>query len=169
MKIYAISDTHFNHKKLVEYGRPENFEELIIKSLKELKGDLLIHCGDFCIGKNEESHQKFMDATSGFKKKVLVKGNHDPQSDNWYYEHGWDFVCERFSTTYFGKKYLFTHIPSTELEESGYYHKNIHGHMHGNSHRDAELGGNRYLIPDWHFDLAPEIRNYKPVDVETIK
>lgn len=163
MKIYAISDTHFNHKKLIEYGRPDNFEELILKSLKESSGDLLIHCGDFCIGKNEESHKLFMEASSGFKKKILVKGNHDTQSDNWYYEHGWDFVCESFVSKIFGKRYIFTHIPIPKNEK---FDKNIHGHMHGNTHRDKDITG---YDNTWHFDLAPEIRNYKLVNVEQIK
>lgn len=165
MKIYAISDTHFNHKKIIEYGRPENFEEQILNNLSKVSGDVLIHCGDFCIGKNVESHEKFMEASKGFKKKILVRGNHDPQSDNWYYEHGWDFVCDSFSNKFFGKEYIFTHIPLAEVCTR--YFKNIHGHMHGNNHRDAELSGDRTLT-DWHFDLAPEIRNYSPVNIETV-
>lgn len=164
MKIYAISDTHFGHKKLVEYGRPEGFSEIILKNLQNRSGDLLIHCGDFCIGGNVDNHTAFMEAAKGFKNKVLVRGNHDPQSDKWYYEHGWDFVCERFENTYFGKRYVFTHIPIPEDKE---FYKNIHGHMHGNSHRDVELGGERSLT-NWHFDLAPEIRMYGPVNLEMI-
>lgn len=161
MKVYAISDTHFNHKKLVEYGRPENFEELILVSLSRLTGDLLIHCGDFCIGANIESHKKFMEATKGFKKKILVRGNHDPQSDFWYTSHGWDFVCDSFVNEYFGKKYIFTHIPVPATDK---FYKNIHGHMHGNKHRDVED-----YSENFHFDLAPEIRDYRPVDISTIK
>lgn len=166
MKIFAISDTHFNHKKLIEYGRPNNFEELILKNLSRVHGDLLIHCGDFCIGKNEESHKLFMEATKGFSKKILVKGNHDPQSDSWYLTHGWDFVCESFVTTYFGKKYIFSHIPIiASYGNVERFSKNIHGHMHGNYHRAAEV---EQYDPEWNFDLAPEIRNYQPVNLENI-
>jgi len=131
MKVYAISDTHFNHKKLIEYGRPVDFEEQILKNLEKLQGDLLIHCGDFCIGKNAESMERYMEAAKGFKKKILVRGNHDPQSDAWYIEHGFDFVCDSFVNTFFGKKILFTHIPAKRSA----FDYNIHGHLHGNAHR----------------------------------
>lgn len=162
MKIFAISDTHFGHKKLVEYGRPELFSNLLLANLRQQKGDILIHCGDFCIGMDEEWHYYFMAATAGFKTKILVRGNHDNKSDQWYYDHGWDFVCEKFVHTYFGKKYLFTHIPAPiDINID----KNIHGHMHGNDHRDVGFGMGKTI----HFDLAPEIRDYKAVDLETIK
>lgn len=165
MKIFAISDTHFGHTKLVDYGRPTLFSNIILANLQREKGDILIHCGDFCIGSDEEWHHHFMLATDGFKKKILVRGNHDGKSDSWYYDHGWDFVCESFSHTMFGKNFIFTHIPMlpTEAVKTRFF-KNIHGHMHGNTHRHVEQ-----YDTDFHFDLAPEIRNYKAVNVETIK
>ena len=98
MKIYAISDTHFGHDKLVELsGRPTGFSNKILKNLAPCKGDLLIHCGDFCIGEDEEHHEAFLKATVGFSTRVLVKGNHDHKSYGWYLSHGWDFVCESFT------------------------------------------------------------------------
>ena len=38
MNVYIISDTHFNHKeKMVKWcGRPENYEELLTKNLRQL-------------------------------------------------------------------------------------------------------------------------------------
>jgi len=132
MKIYATSDTHFNHKKLLEYGRPEDFESRIFASLKNHVGDLLIHCGDFCIGQDEEMMELFMHSAKGFRKKVLVRGNHDKKSDGWYMERGFDFVCESFVADYFGKHIIFTHIPIAKTDK---FDLNIHGHMHGNSHR----------------------------------
>lgn len=37
MKIWLTTDTHFNHKKMIEYcGRPENFEEIIKKELLKI-------------------------------------------------------------------------------------------------------------------------------------
>lgn len=163
MKIYAISDTHFNHKKLVEYGRPVDFEEQILKNLSKVDGDLLIHCGDFAIGKDEEGMARFVEATTGFSEKVLVRGNHDNKSDSWYLEHGFDFVCESFSNKYFGKRILFTHIPARR----GPFDNNIHGHLHGNTHRlDGEQA--ELYEPGYHIDLAPEIRNYGPVSLQDL-
>ena len=168
MEIYAISDTHFGHDKLVELsGRPEDFTKKILRNVEDQKNrtpiDVLIHCGDFCIGKDEEWHEAWRVHTFGIKKKILVRGNHDNKSDSWYYNHGWDFVCSSFVHTYFGKRLLFTHMPmAIDLR----FTRNIHGHLHGNSHRHNE---HREYDPTWHFDLAPEIRDYKAVNLEKIE
>lgn len=163
MKVYAISDTHFNHKKLIEYGRPEDFEDRILTALRKASGDMLIHCGDFAIGGDEEAHFRFMHATQGFKTRVLVRGNHDHKSNAWYYHQGWDFVCDSFSAKLFGKKILFTHIPA---KKGGFDH-NIHGHLHGNAHRlEGEVA--ELYEPGYHIDLAPEIRNYAPCIVQRL-
>lgn len=52
MNIYVISDTHFNHSKIVDYcKRPSNHEELLIEGMSRLSaGDCLIHLGDFSFG-----------------------------------------------------------------------------------------------------------------------
>lgn len=161
MRIYAISDTHFGHDKLVELsGRPVGFDDMIMDNLSKVSGDLLIHCGDFCIGNDAVHMADFVEATAGFKKKILVRGNHDGKSDSWYLERGFDVVCESMTNTYFGKQILFTHIPTAVTERFDF---NVHGHMHGNQHRKAPENG---YDPTWHRDLAPEINNYKPVLLE---
>ncbi len=164
MKIFVISDTHFGHDKLVELsGRPVDFTGKIFNNLSKQAGDLLIHCGDFCIGNDDMWHDRFSNYTKDFKKKILIRGNHDNKSDSWYYDHGWDFVCTEFSNEYFGKRLLFTHKPVPLYE---YIDFNIHGHMHGNKHRHTNE------IDRWygnkHIDLAPEIRDYKAVNLEKL-
>jgi len=165
MKIYAISDTHFGHDRLQHMGagRPADFGERILENLVKTKGDLLIHCGDFCIGEDQFHATAFQYATAGFKRRILVRGNHDKKSDSWYLDNGFDFVCERFVNTYFGKKVLFTHIPVLKTDE---YDFNVHGHLHGGQHR-AESHAEFY-DRTWHKDLAPEIHKYAPVNIERL-
>lgn len=164
MKIFAISDTHFGHDRLHELGRPFGFSDRILKALSVRKGDLLIHCGDFCIGDDEKHMADFKEAAKDFKIKILVRGNHDGKSDAWYMEHGFDFVCKSFVNRYFGKKILFTHIP-VRKHETDNIDFNVHGHMHGNGHRlTGELG--EIYNPEWHRDLAPELNDYAPVNLE---
>jgi len=80
MKTYIITDTHFNHKKLIEYGRPDNFDDLLWKELGKLPSNcLLIHLGDVCIGNDLEVHERLRLLPF---IKILVKGNHDKKSDN---------------------------------------------------------------------------------------
>ncbi len=167
MTIYAISDTHFGHAKIVELsGRPEDFSERILKNLATLNGDILIHCGDFALcgsREYEEWTKRFMDASAGFKRKVFVRGNHDNKSDSWYYAHGWDFVCTSFHAEIFSRLVVFSHkpIPRHMVPQA---FVNIHGHTHGNTHRLSELA----VLAAFHKDLAPEIRNYKAVNVQSL-
>lgn len=166
MKIYAISDTHFGHHKLEEkYGRMSGFGAEILNNIEKVHGDLLIHCGDFCMGDDARHHAEFMNFAKGFKRKVLVLGNHDHKSSAWYIEQGWDFVCEAFTERYFGKNILFTHIPQPKMFNTDF---NVHGHMHGNTHR---LVGDivKYYEPGgYHRDLAPELHDYRPVSLDKL-
>lgn len=162
MKIYIISDTHFNHNEpMIKWcGRPENFNDLLYENLKVLPVDsMLIHLGDICIGGDEKVH-KFISNLSC--RKVLVKGNHDRKSNSWYLEHGWDFVCDRFDIELFGKKIAFTHMP---IAWDGYYDLNIHGHFHNSDHRrhEPEL----QTIKNGYQKLyAPEYYGYKPASLD---
>ena len=132
--IYVIADTHFNHKKILEFcKRDVDYESKIWKGLFSLKSeDILIHLGDICIGGDLEVHEKIANLNP---KKILVRGNHDKKSNNWYLNHGWDFVCETFSNKYHGMNVLFSHKP---LPWDGVYDINIHGHLHDLSHRPNE-------------------------------
>lgn len=171
MKIYATSDTHFGHDKLVELsGRPIDFGDRLLKNIKQNSGDLLIHCGDFCIKDDVKHTERFMEAAKGFKKKVLVRGNHDNKSDSWYYSQGWDFVCRSMALKIFGKHVVFTHAPigaNSILvgEEQTNYYMNIHGHLHGevNRHSAQEFYNHKF-----NYDLAPETHDYKIVKIEDI-
>lgn len=168
MKIWLTTDTHFNHEKLktMGAGRPDNYERLLWDSLKRIpRGDALIHLGDICIGNDEKVHQG-IDALEC--KKILVRGNHDNKSYNWYYEHGWDFVCQETVVKSMGKLILLRHIP-IGVEHKGELDFHIHGHLHGtgdNSHRKFLEGGSH--DPEWHYDIAPDNHNYQAVPLETI-
>jgi len=145
--IYVTTDTHFGHEAIKEYcGRPDNFESLIWNNLKTLTSKhMLIHLGDICWGNDKEVHWGIADLSC---KKVLVKGNHDKKSNNWYLGNGWDFVCTTFSIERHNKLILFSHEPRAW---DGYFDINIHGHLHNSQHHlDNELKGiqrhGQYLV-----------------------
>jgi calcineurin-like phosphoesterase family protein len=176
-KIWIITDTHLGHDNIIKYcNRPENHNELILEGLKAInKGDELIHLGDFCIGKDKEWHEKFV-ALLPDVKKILILGNHDKQSKDWYLRNGWDFVCEQFSNNYYGKYITFSHIPI-----KGVQNINIHGHYHNNLPRllaqnyvvegEKERNDRDFALvnynPKLHKLLCIEDENYKPVLLET--
>lgn len=167
MKILAISDTHFGHDRLSEITwRPVDFTERILTALSKEEGDLLIHCGDFCIGNDLIWGESFHKATRGFACKVLVRGNHDKKSDAWYTTiSGFQVVCDQLVATHFGKRIAYTHKPIDRYEGIAGAEMNIHGHLHGNNHRPEYAA---LLVPGFHYDLAPEKNDYKPVNVASI-
>lgn len=171
MKIMVLSDSHLGHERLkvMGRGRPDDFTEQILRNIAAGTGDLLIHCGDVAMGREKYWHEQFIKAASGFKKKILVLGNHDGKSCEWYERIGWDFVCENVNTTYFGKRILFTHIPQIrndiKFTASFPIDYNIHGHLHGrfNPHVPVEI-----YDPKFNIDVAVDDYGYAPVDLEKL-
>lgn len=160
--IYLTTDTHFGHEMMCsKFGiRPKGFEAIILSNLMALPEDsTLVHLGDFCIGDDEEWHKKFMENIP-CKRKVLVRGNHDNKSDTWYYNNGWSFICSSFIARYFGKRILFSHIPK-DHSHYPFTQINVHGHTHGDRHRDEELKD--IYDPPYHREIALEKTGLKPV------
>lgn len=153
MKIWIVSDTHFNHDKLMEYEhRPQGFNELIVRNWNKVvdASDLVIHLGDVILGRNSELPQ-FLNRLNG--KKILTRGNHDHESMEWYMQRGFDFVCDY----YIYKEIAFSHAPLTPLPlqtnrqktgteewESREVKLNIHGHFHRGTHRGQPGMPDRY-------------------------
>ena len=163
METYITTDSHFGHDKIKEYcGRPDNYAELIYNEWKNLTSDqMLINLGDICWGNNAQWHKDMIESLKC--KKILVRGNHDKKSDNWYMNHGWDFVCETFTISKHNKIILFSHEPKAW---DGYFDINIHGHLHNSQHHlDNKLLGiqrhGQYLV-------CIEDLNYKLIRLDTI-
>jgi len=161
MKIYITTDTHLGHAKLIDYWRPEDFENKIKKWLLEIKEiDLLIHLWDVCIWNDIENNNWFKNIKC---KRVLVKWNHDNKSNTFYMQNWWDLVCERFDLKIFWKLICFTHIP---VAWDWYFDINIHWHFHDTDWR-------RYWdfskILSWYNKLiSMEYTNYKPFNLKTL-
>lgn len=147
--IWIVTDTHFNHKKMCELqGRPENFNEVIIKNWQEKvqPEDQVWHLGDVILGQMG-TLTSILEQLPG--KKILIKGNHDKEKTQWYIDHGFTFVCYGFQY----RKIWFTHHPARMLPEG--CNMNIFGHFHGNDHRlfDEEAG---IKLRKWHKHLHIE-------------
>ena len=164
MKIFITTDTHFGHEKLIEYGRPKNFEDKIRKALvnQVSRDDLLIHLGDICIGDSTLHSNWFKDTLKC--RTCLIKGNHDRKSVSWYLDNGWDVVANRLDVELFGKRISFTHCP---IKWDRSFDINYHGHFHDTNHRkfDSEfnkiLSHRNRLIALEHMHYQPFIINQK--------
>lgn len=152
--VWIIGDTHFNHKRLILMGvRQSNYSQLIWNNLREIpKTDILIHLGDVCLGKDKEVHHLLNEY--GPYRKILVRGNHDHRSVNWYYRYDWSFVCDRFTLKKFNMNIVFTHEPIYSFG----YDINIHCHTHGNKYKYKEK---------YHYPIILE-NNYEPIPLRKI-
>jgi calcineurin-like phosphoesterase family protein len=167
MKVYLVSDTHFNHAKIETYcKRPENFTELIIHNWQRIvkPEDLVIHIGDVFIGK-AEGWKQIYPLLPG--KKILVRGNHDKHPCLWYMENGFDIALDAmiFRHTW------ITHRPAQSLPKHTYL--NIHGHLHNiwhGFHKDEPdtrvINNQGRLHNRWQRLFAVEYTNYGPVEFE---
>ncbi len=179
MNYWLVSDTHFAHEKLDEWGgRPEGWQEKLYAGLRTIpSGDTLIHLGDVCIGDDVEVHERLFGISNGDfrviyrsgelagRKSVLIRGNHDKKSASWYIEHGWDFVCDQVGLEFHGVDILLSHRPMPP--DTWRYSWNIHGHTHGNVHRSEEYDA-FYRPHDFHIDISPEIVGYRPLRLDTL-
>lgn len=164
MNYWLISDTHFNHEKLTEWGgRSGDWQRQLEEALFKLpQKDVLIHLGDICIGKDEEVHKQIIALLPPYRK-ILVRGNHDGKGVQWYSDHGWDFVVDGIELLYQGHYLHLTHRPARPQGNTTW---NIHGHTHGNMHRSEEY--NDFYSKDYHIDISPELVGFKPVRLDLL-
>jgi len=151
---YLLPDSHFYHKNMEQFtGRPTDFAERIIKNIKHVvrPQDEVIFLGDVIFG-NQKQLRDIIKVLPG--RKILTKGNHDKHSDTWFYNAGFDFVCDRIVIG----KYVLSHVP-VNIEEGQI---NIHGHFHNVPARRWEP----YLVErltNNHYLCSLEIADYKPI------
>ena len=133
MKIFAISDTHFGHSKIIEYcNRPfanvEEMDQKLIKNWNETvsNNDIILHLGDFALC-GKERIKEIVSKLNG--KKILILGNHDNYSEQFYRDAGFHTVS-RFPILY-NDFYLLSHAPLTLSDKLPY--ASIYGHVHNDS------------------------------------
>lgn len=80
MKILFTSDTHFAHKKIIEYSRRpfssvEEMDKALLDNINKIAGadDVLYHLGDFCFGEKIKHYRSEIKC----KNVHLIFGNHD--------------------------------------------------------------------------------------------
>jgi calcineurin-like phosphoesterase family protein len=125
-KVYVIADTHFGHRKVVEF-RPwptveEHDRELVERwNATVNKHDTVWHLGDVCLGGRNKL--AILGTLNGVKKLVL--GNHDVYPRDSYAPY--------FTKIYGAAEWndcILTHIPIHPYQLDSRYRLNVHGHMH---------------------------------------
>lgn len=156
-QVFLTSDTHFFHKKILEFERAarpfssvEEMNEVLIDNWNSVvtKRDTVWHLGDVCFGKIE--NLEILSRLNGTKNLIL--GNHD--------QHGIHNYLRYFRKIEAAKKYdgyLWTHIPV----HPGQFYRfigNVHGHLHSGKIEDP-----RYVC------VSVERYNLAPIAWEEIK
>lgn len=155
---WVTSDLHLEHANIIKYeNRPFKDTEIMGATLTANwtrlveKNDLVFVLGDFCFG-SKEFTTKVLAALPG--RKVLIKGNHDSHSTNWFRDVGfmevskWPIIVDRF--------FILSHEPMYLSVNSPYV--NIHGHLHGTSLDDLQ-----------HFNVSVELHDYSPLDLDVVE
>ena len=95
MKIFVISDPHFNHSNIIPYSnRPfssvKEMDETIIANWNKTVGpnDTVFCLGDFCFG-TKDNIPYYARQLNG--RKILIKGNHD-RTKSLYIEAGFQYI-----------------------------------------------------------------------------
>lgn len=154
MRIWIISDTHFNHKNIIEYcNRPfKDVEEMNKEMIKRWnntvkKEDIVWHLGDFAMG-DKEQVASIVNQLNG--RIFLVMGNHDNHTIKWYYECGFERVYDR--PVIINDYFILSHHPRT-------VGANLYGYLYGHVHNDE-------IYKDYtsnSFCVCAERINYTPI------
>lgn len=157
--IYFTADLHFDDKNILNYeNRPfADVEDMNAQLIKRWNGvvtsnDVIYVLGDFgAMGREKE----ILSSLNG--RKILVKGNHDVSSNEYYRKCG-------FSEVYglpviFENFWILSHEPIYVNENMPY--ANLFGHIH-NSPLYKTYSSHHYCV-------TVERTNYMPISFEEIK
>lgn len=157
-KIFVISDTHFNHRNIIDYcDRPYNsineMNKDIIKKWNSVvkPNDIVLHIGDFGFG-NRNELQSIINQLNG--EKYLILGNHDYRlGKNFFEKIGFKKVYKEYVLA----NIVFSHYPK-EVKKGQI---NIYGHIHNSKPEEWYDDKN-------HFCACVEMINYTPIGLSEI-
>lgn len=138
-EVFFISDLHFGHKKIIEFGKvtgtayrsgdnwQENMHNIVVNWNRVVgKRDKVFVLGDVAF--NQEGFDALNELNG---TKTLIRGNHD----NYFKTDDWLKVFDSVEGLYRYKEFWLSHAPIHPLELRG--KKNIHGHVHQHSIRNT--------------------------------
>lgn len=173
-KIWFTSDTHFFHKRILEYcQRPfanveEMNNELIYRWNQVVRNDdVVFHLGDFCLGKPNKWNS-ILDRLNG--KICLILGNHDTIHLN-------ENVAQRFERVAFqmllnvnGQKIYLNHFPFLSYTGETDYTWQLFGHIHSYQQGSQLIDNQRLtLLRPNQYDVGVDNNNFTPISYQQIE
>lgn len=163
MTIFFTSDTHFFHKRVIEYSnRPfrdvfDMNSQLIVNWNNVVKpNDVIYHLGDFGFAHTEKLEQVLRQLNG---KKHLILGNHDKQMTKGNIPSYFEEIT-RYKEIYVRNKVcvVLCHYPFGSWNKAHYGSFCLHGHSHG-----------RYKAIGKIHDVGVDVNNYTPVSYDEIE
>ena len=173
-RIFFTSDNHFFHGNILQYcNRPfhnlEKMAETLIENyIKTVnKNDLCIWLGDITIKRDSLNKEKIKNIITYLPgKKILIKGNHDYYSDEFYKECGFINILDKIIS----KDFVIIHDPKRmgqfRSNEKKYY---LHGHMHYNSPSPYRDKFDMWMNNKNVYDVGVDANHFAPVSLSQIK
>lgn len=165
-RIFFTSDNHYFHENIIRYCRRpfdgcENMNAEMIHRWNSTvdHDDIGIFVGDISAGLKGrvDDLRSVIKTLNG--RKILIRGNHDHQTDEWYLESGFLKVVDAIK---FGPVVL-SHYPLSSLERRGLKGSDLFGEfshiVHGHVHEHG-------LNFEGHFNVAADRNNFMPVPLD---
>lgn len=171
-KTWLYSDPHFYHKNIVTFTNYDGSKVRPWDDANEMTEDLikwyneLVEDSDrvYILGDVAFSATNMRNAVSRLKgRKVLVKGNHDPDKHREMYMELFDDVRAMVVR----KGFIMTHIPIHPHSLSR-WKLNIHGHLHANSITDGPLGEPYSPLDKRYRCVCVEQTNWRPILLDQV-
>lgn len=168
-KIFFISDTHFGHKKIIQYqDRPfdsvEKMNQIMIDNWnrRASKDDDIYILGDLAFG-NQQYVKNLINQLEG--KKYLIRGNHDKHVDTKEIANKFEWIKDYFLLNHAsGFKFVLFHYPiyNWAFKYRGSIH--LYGHIHDNAQDILGLLGNVENM----YNVSADMNNYEPIELNEI-
>ncbi|WP_413560734.1 metallophosphoesterase [Bdellovibrio sp. HCB209] len=172
--VYFISDFHFGHTKVIEYGeRPfTSLEEMNDKMAADYNSvvtpeDTVYIVGDLSLGGIERA-KEYLSKLNG--KKILIRGNHDRGSKEDLLNAGYEEVHDTLILKHDGITIGLSHYPFRPPGEMpGKYDLKpdqcdflIHGHLHQIQKEKIHESGKLMV------NVSVEVLNYLPISLDEV-
>jgi calcineurin-like phosphoesterase family protein len=163
---WFISDTHFGHKKILEYEKESRPFKTIEEMNNELVSrwnsvvndkDIVYHLGDFCFGRRTIHHANLLKG-----KKRLIMGNHDSYPAVDYLK-----FFDKLYGAFFWNKCILSHIPIHPNQLGNRCTMNIHGHLHSKKIYSLSEQGLSYENRNY-LNVSCEQNNLTPIHADKI-
>jgi len=168
-RTWLYADPHFYHDNICRFTNYDGSKVRPWDDANEMTEDLIkmynevVDDGDrvYILGDVAFSTSKMRSSVSRLKgRKVLVKGNHDPDGKKEMYNELFDDV----RACVVKKGFILTHIPIHPQSLSRWV-VNIHGHLHSNS---IMLDGTPGIRDDRYDCVSVEQTDFKPILLDVV-